>query len=236
MPGHGRSSHIPKGLPYHFMDGVCLIRFVISDYFKWKQPIKLLGHSFGSALSFVYAAVFPDEVLNFVSIDCSRHQMTVLPNRCAATLKETLNKIIDYEDKQPPEYTFDELLEKFHKGHKSRLNKETCKILLSRGTTALSNGKVYFSRDVRLKLNACERLTLEDLLELASDIKCHVLSIQAENGIVKNDIKGDIYRKTVEIMMKNSTKSEHVLLEGNHHLHLDNPVPVANEINRFLVS
>lgn len=235
IPGHGRSSHIPKGFVYHFLDAVCVLRYIIKDHFKWTQPVDLLGHSFGSALSFVYAAIYPDQVSKYISIDCARHQTAELPNTVIKALKTTMEKTLEFEQKLvPPEYSYEELLDALWKGRHYQLSKESCEILLTRGMAKLENGKVYFSRDIRVKLNACGRLTLDELLELATKIKCDVLSIQAEDGVVRNDIKGDTYRKTVEVMIKNSSKSRHVILQGKHHLHLDNPEPVADLINKFL--
>lgn len=237
IPGHGQSSHIPQGFLYYYMDAVCVMRFVINHHFKWKQPVELLGHSFGSSLSFVYAALYPDQVSKYISLDCSRHAMAAAPNSVVSTLNKTIEKTLDYEGiKEPPEYSYEVLLDLFYKGRKCRLKKESCDILLSRGTTLLDNGKVRFSRDVRLKLTAVASLTYDDLLELAPKIRCDVLSIQAENGVVKNDLRGDIYRKTVEDMIQNSAKSRHIVLPGGHHFHLDNPEPVAREVNAFLTS
>lgn len=61
MMGHGRSSHYPKG-QYYFLywDGVTMIRRICS-FFGWEK-ITLLGHSLGGAISFLYAASFPDKV------------------------------------------------------------------------------------------------------------------------------------------------------------------------------
>lgn len=68
LPGHGKSSHYPTGMHYYvFWDGVSLIRR-IANYHKWEK-IKLIGHSLGGCLSFMYASSFPDAVDKFISID-----------------------------------------------------------------------------------------------------------------------------------------------------------------------
>lgn len=234
IPGHGCSSHLPQGYLYNFMDGVCLVRFVIKDYFKWETPPVLLGHSFGSILFFVYAAIYPEAVFKYISIDCARHQMAVQSNTNISAIRNTIEKTISYEGKTPPDYTYEELLANFCKGRKNLISVESCKVLLSRGIIERKNGKFGYSRDVRIKLNALGRLTNENLLNLAPMIKCDHLSIQASNGVVKSDLKGDIYKQTVELIMKNSPKNKHMILTGNHHIHLDSPELVADEVNKFL--
>lgn len=235
IPGHGLSSHLPPGYLYDFMDGVCLVRFVINDYFKWEKPPVLLGHSFGSNIFFVYSAIFPETVSKYISIDCSRHQTAVHPNTNISALKQTIEKTLSYEEKTtPPEYTYEELLMNFRHGRKNLISIESCKLLLNRGLRELENGKFGYSRDIRLKLKAIGRLTYESLLNLAPRIKCDHLSIQASNGVVKSDSKGEIYKKTVELILKNSPKSKHVMLTGNHHIQLDSPELVAEEVNKFI--
>lgn len=217
------------------MGAVGVLRFVIRDHFKWTQPVELLGHSFGSTICFVYAAFYPDQVSKLIGIDCGRHQCVVLPNTLISSIKTAIEKTFDYEEKLvQPQYSYKELVKLSLKTRQYRLSKESCEILLGREITKLDNGKVMMSRDIRIKLKISDRLTLDDLLGLAPKIKCDVLSIQADNGVVKNDVKGDVYRKSVEYMVKNSAKSRHIILPGNHHIHLDNPEPVAKEINLFL--
>jgi pimeloyl-ACP methyl ester carboxylesterase len=240
LPGHGQSSHLPKGFPNDYMDAVCILRFIVKYHFHWSQPLILLGHSFGSNLSLVYAALYPDQVSKYISLDCSRHQMAEYADTMISSMRNTIDNMLRMEEKtKPPEYTEDELLEMTFEGrggNKGRITKEGCKTLLSRGTTKLPNGKVYLSRDPKLKLNAFGRLTPDFWVNLASRLTCDMLSIQAENGVVKNDHKGELYRKTVDIILKKNCKSKHIILPGHHHVHLDNPQLVAKEINQFLCS
>lgn len=236
IPGHGLSSHQHPGFLYDFTDAICIIRFVIKHFYKWENPVTLMGHSFGSALSFIYSAIYPSEVSKYISIDCARHQMSVQPGANIPAMRKTIEQTLELEKKtKPPEYSEEELLERFYLGRRKLITKEACKTLLSRGTTSNADGKVHLSRDVRVKLNAVGRLPISYLLQLAPLIKCPHLSIQADNGTVKDDAKGDVYRKTVEAILKNSHLSRHVILKGNHHLHLDDPQPVADEINKFLL-
>ncbi|ALC39596.1 kraken [Drosophila busckii] len=68
LPGHGHSTPYPQGMQYFiFWDGICLIRRIVRKY-NWKN-VTLMGHSLGGALTFMYAASFPDEVHKLINID-----------------------------------------------------------------------------------------------------------------------------------------------------------------------
>lgn len=235
IPGHGFSSHLPPGIDYHLLSAVTLLRFVIKDWYKWEKPI-LLGHSFGSNLFFFYCAAFPDEVDKYISIDCSRHQMAYRPDNVVEKLRSVIDKSLDIElkPKRPPEYTEEQLLDLFYKGRNELIPKDVCKILLSRGTTKLENGKCLQSRDIRVKLSCHGRVSFSDLVDLSSYIKCDVLSIAASKGVLKKDRKGEIYMKTIENIKKNSDKSKFLVLDGHHHIHFEKTQAVADAINDFL--
>ncbi|VEN35696.1 unnamed protein product, partial [Callosobruchus maculatus] len=61
LPGHGFSSHLPPGQIYYiFWDGIHYLRRIVK-HFNWKN-IKLIGHSLGGGIAFLYAAVYPKDV------------------------------------------------------------------------------------------------------------------------------------------------------------------------------
>jgi len=67
MPGHGRSSHLPTGIPYHYIDFVATVRRVVR-WLKWEK-FWYMGHSMGASLGYVYNSLWPNEVQRFVCID-----------------------------------------------------------------------------------------------------------------------------------------------------------------------
>lgn len=57
-----------QGVPYYLIwDGVILIRRILKHY-GWSN-IKLMGHSLGGIIAFLYAAVYPYDVEALVSLD-----------------------------------------------------------------------------------------------------------------------------------------------------------------------
>uniref|UniRef100_A0A1B6CI94 AB hydrolase-1 domain-containing protein n=1 Tax=Clastoptera arizonana TaxID=38151 RepID=A0A1B6CI94_9HEMI len=234
LPGHGWSSHYPVGTQYSILSGVTRIRDIITSYYKWENPI-LLGHSLGSYLSFIYSASFPDEVHKYISIDCCRHFMNYDENKFLENLQQMVDKSLKYDhvDKNPLEYSYEELLDYIYIGRKKRLPKEYCEVLMRRGIKELPSKKFTFSRDSKVKQASFDYLSNEEMLQFSSNIKCEVLSIQADNGLTLHP-KGEFYLKTVASIMKNNPNNQHIILKGCHHLHLTNPKDVADEINKFL--
>ncbi|XP_066997666.2 probable serine hydrolase isoform X1 [Anabrus simplex] len=238
-PGHGLSSHIPLGRPYYFMDSVLVLR-QISKYFKWDK-ISIIGHSYGSCVGFVYAAVFPDSVENYVSIDCARTLMASEIEQEGMQLRLASDMLLNFEDKlvnsNPPCYDYDHMVDLLHIGSLKSVTKDSSKILLRRGMrkTVGDTECYHFSRDLRLQCHAVGRFPNEFLLKMAPRIHCNHLSIRGLQGLIIGK-KEDEYFRTLNLIQKSSNKVEHHDIEGTHHVHLNNAERVAPIINSFLHS
>jgi len=64
----------------------------------------------------------------------------------------------------------------------------------------------------------------------ASRIKCRVLNIRASRGVIRSGKTEDVYLHTLDLMQQ----CEYHVVDGSHHLHLNNPERVAPLINKFL--
>ena len=60
LRGHGRSSHLPPGVWYHYVDYFDDLRATL-DRFGWARAT-LLGHSLGGTLASLFAAAYPERV------------------------------------------------------------------------------------------------------------------------------------------------------------------------------
>jgi len=72
--------------------------------------------------------------------------------------------------------------------------------------------------------------TEDFIVACASRIKCRVLSIRASRGFVHVGKVEDVYLQTLDLMQQ----CEYHVVDGNHHLHINNPESVAPLINKFL--
>lgn len=238
LPGHGFSSHIPQGHKYYiYWDGVHFLRRIVR-HFGWKN-ISIIGHSLGGGIAFLYAALFPDDVRKYVSIDIS--------SPCTKNTKKTIDfisgavdKFLDYEKKSLedlPSYEYKDMLKIMEDAYKGSVNTKGCEILLRRGMRKATNKEGYqFTRDPRLKLGLLGFVTMDQALEFASRIKCEVMNIKAKDGLIKKLDDPENYDIVFDYIGKNAKTLEMLAVEGTHHVHLNDADSIAPSIHKFLVS
>ncbi|KYQ55685.1 putative serine hydrolase [Trachymyrmex zeteki] len=234
MPGHGLSSHYPKSQFYYvYWDGVILLRRIIK-YFKWNK-VKLLGHSLGGAISFLYAASYPNEVDFLISLDIASPSVRDV-KKTAASTGEYIDRFLKYELltlDNVPSYEYDEMLKIVEKAYDGSITKEGAEILMKRGMQpAYKKDKYYFSRDPRLKVSLLGLLSLDLILEYASQIKCAYLNIRAIPGMKLEQPEN--YQKILDIIKVGARKFEYHEVTGTHHVHLNEPEKIAPIIKNFL--
>jgi len=233
LPGQGLSSHYPAGPPHHFTDDITAIRRIVK-YFGW-QKIQLLGHSNGSTYSFVYAGVFPNDVEKIVGIDILR-PFALVPKVFAKTGGQEIDRYIDVitSTKEAPETTAEYLVKRQHEGSNKSVSLKSSQILLKRGAykSEQNPGLMGLNRDIRLKCFYMHSLPHNQLIELASRIKCEVYNIKAKGGIYYE--KKSFYQETMDVIRKNAKKMEYFEVEGTHHVHLNTPENVAGLIKNIL--
>ncbi|XP_045773133.1 probable serine hydrolase [Maniola jurtina] len=236
LPGHGLSSPYPKGMLYYiFWDGIVLLRRIVK-YFKW-QKISLMGHSLGGALSFMYAASFPDDVDKIICIDIASPAVRV-PGHMVQNTGMIIDKNLEYEnlsEDKIPCYEYEEMIDIVCDAYKGSVSRENCKVLMKRGmapTPAHMKKKgYYFKRDPRLKVAGLAQMSIETALEYASKVTCKVLNIRALPGQKWERL--DYYLDVVEKLKQTATVT-YVEVEGTHHVQLNAPENIVNIIEDFL--
>lgn len=237
LPGHGQSSHYPKGMQYYlFWDGITLIRRIV-HHFKWSR-ITLLGHSLGGALSFMYAASFPDNVEKFISIDIAGP--TVRDHKkSAANTGESIDRFLKYENlpmSKMPCYEYEELIDIVVDAYAGSVDRDGAKILMQRGMgsapKSINEKGFHFVRDLRLKVSLLGMFSMEQVICYAEQIKCDVLNIRAIPGM-KFDNE-EVYPKILEHTRKNAKSVKYEEVPGTHHIHLNTAERVSKLIDEFL--
>jgi pimeloyl-ACP methyl ester carboxylesterase len=228
LPGHGRSEHRPAGEHYFILDYVADI-LSIANALGWDK-FSLLGHSMGGSLATLVAGATPARV-----------------NRLA--LLESLGPYVKSVDDIPENLAG--AIERRENTHRRRLPvyqniPQMVKMRKSVGTITENSVKTLLSRNVQkieggFTWSSDYRLTLPSMLYLTEDIVCTflrrimapVLLVQAEGGILG---KGAFMGQTccLEQRLKSISNLKHHLIAGDHHLHLDDPQPVATLLQDFL--
>jgi len=236
LPGHGLSSRYPPGSVYHNTEDVIAIRRMVKQQ-NWSQKLVFMGHSLGSIYSFIYAAIFPDEVEKYIGFDLVKPTNINLDRFIKNTGKD-INKFLKFiaNPDFSPEYPWDEIVDKQYIGSGKSLTIESAKILLERGSyrSKVKEGHFGFTRDIRQMFGLMSSIPYEHIHELASKIKCEVLNIKFRQAPHYEDEK--YYRETLDLFRKNAKRLEYHEVDGSHHGHLNNPENVASIVSKFLQS
>lgn len=236
LPGHGLSSSYPTGMVYYiFWDGIILLRRIVK-HFGWSK-ITLMGHSLGGALSFMYAASFPDDVDKIICIDIASPAVRA-PEHMVKHTPILIDKNLEYEnlsEDKIPCYEYEEMIDIVCEAYKGSVTRENCKVLMKRGmapTPAHTKKKgYYFKRDPRLKVAGLAMMSIETALEYAKNVTCKVLNIRAIPGQKWERL--DYYLDVVE-KMKQRAEVQYVEVEGTHHVQLNAPQNIVGIIEDFL--
>lgn len=237
LPGHGKSSHYPKGMQYYlFWDGIALIRRIVK-YHGWGK-MTLMGHSLGGSLTFMYAASFPNDVDKLINIDIAGPTVRSQEKHASVT-GSAIDKFLQYEvlpESRLPCYSYEDMVELVLDAYDGSVDLESVKILMKRGMAPapehLNKDGYHFSRDLRLKVSSLGMFTEEQVLIYADKIKCKVLNIRAEPGMKFE--RFDVYEQVMERLRKNAELLVFEKVPGTHHIHLVTPERIIDHVNKFL--
>lgn len=237
FPGHGRSSHLPAGMSYHFNDFLRVVHRIVRHY-KWHK-VSFLGHSMGAALSFYYAALFPHTVDMIIAIDT----LTTLyfpPHIQIDMMSVMTEKTVDEEERlrgqaPVPLYSYESLKDLLYRGSEQSVELEHSNCLLKR-SVRLAEGysdMYYFSRDARVKLMEIVFTQPELVVAMAERLRnIHYLVIKAE---LSYHIETESLKDVFHILRANNPTFEFHIMKGEkHHVHLNSPDKVAACVVRFV--
>lgn len=241
LPGHGKSSHYPKGMQYFlFWDGITLIRRIVK-YHRWTKLV-LLGHSLGGALSFMYASCFPSEqdTAKFISIDIAGPTVRD-PVALAAQTGDSIDKFLQYETlpiTKMPCYEYDDMIELVLHAYGGSVDRPAVEVLMKRGMALappnLNRKGYHFARDLRLKVSSSAMFNEEQVLTYARQIRCEMLNIRGKPGMNFGD--PNVYPKVIAAIREKAKRVVYEEVEGTHHLHLTTPERISQIVSEFLLS
>ncbi len=222
MPGHGKSAHRPVGAIYHFTD-------YVADLYTIIQSMKidkchLVGHSLGAGVAAMYAAVFPENVDRLVLIDGigpitrDDDDSLVQFRKSMAFLKEgPLHNSRGYA-------SWESVIDARMRA--GNIKPESAELLLRRGANRVSD-RVIVQSDKRLKQHSPIYMNQQKVVAILAGIEAPTLLVMASDGLVIN-------RKTTAERIAAIKNLTTVTVEGFHHVHMDSPMRVAQEIDRFM--
>lgn len=196
-----------------------------------------MGHSLGGAISFMYAASFPDDVDKIICVDIASPAVRE-PSIMVKNTGMSIDKMLQYEnlsEDKIPCYDYNEMIDIVQDAYKGSVSRENCRVLMKRGmspTPAHMKKKGYFfKRDPKLKASGLAMMSLDTALEYAKKVRCKVLNIRAIPG--QKWEKLNYYTEVIEAL-KQVTFVQYIEVEGTHHVHLENPENIISIIEDFL--
>jgi pimeloyl-ACP methyl ester carboxylesterase len=221
--GHGESFTRPAGENLHFIDNVADI-LAFTQAMGWEK-FHIIGHSMGAALGSLVTATYPEKVLGFVSIE-AMGPMSTDAKDAVKQLRQHLDYRLKVPGKTPRYQSVDEALEARMK--KGGANKPAMRAMVLRNLSQ-QNGEYQWKTDQRLRYPTAIRMTPQHTYQVLKSIAGKMLTIWGDQGFKKlypeMSSRGDEF---AEIKQQ--------VLVGGHHLHMENPEPVAAAIMEYLES
>jgi len=224
LPGHGYSDHRPQGTQYHFIDYIPVVLDAMNEL-GWPNCV-LIGHSLGAAIASFTAATEPDRVQGLFLID-GLGPFSEKPHKGPGRLQRSSRGFVDSPTTAATEYPdLDTMINARHRA--GRIGKEGAALLATRNAIQGERG-FRWRTDPRLRLPSPQYLTEEQVLAFLRHVEAPTVLGMARDGLLQGQ------PQTQERICAFSN-IDVVELPGAHHLHLDNPQPVAQVVNRFLIN
>jgi pimeloyl-ACP methyl ester carboxylesterase len=222
LPGHGLSDHRPPGAWYHYVDYLGEV-LAAGGALGWKR-FGLLGHSLGGAVASALAAACPERIERLLLIE-ALGPLAGDADQALPQLQRALDQRAALEGKALRVFASEgEAVQA--RVQANDLSPEAARILVSRGIRAVPGGFVW-SSDPRLTLASPQRYVEAQILALLDGIRAPTQLILAEPAppfLAEDMVKARIARvRDIEV----------VRLSGHHHLHLEDPQPVAAALLAF---
>ncbi len=228
LPGHGRSVHVPSGTDYSFTAALATV-LDAADALGWER-FTLLGHSMGAGIASLLAAACPQRVERLVVIEmlgalaeAPEHTAERMRSAVASQRKPSKHALRVFAD-------IDTAVRARLQASRvpgSGLDAELLRMIVARGVRAVPGGVVW-SSDARLTQPTLMRMTPPQIDDVLRHVDCPVLAIFADPA--QPYLSDEERRRRVGLL----PDARLVVMPGGHHLHMQQPQPVAAAITEFL--
>jgi len=217
LPGHGRSGHRPPGTWYHYVDylGDAL---AAADALGWTR-FGLLGHSLGGAVASMLAAACPQRIERLFLIE-ALGPLTAGVEQTLSLLQRAISQRHGLPAKALRVFA-SEAEAAQTRAKAGDLSLEAARIMVARGIKPAPAGGFVWSSDPRLTLTSPQRYIEAQVLAVLDELHVPtqlILAQPAPSFLPEAMINARIARvRDLDV----------VRIDGHHHLHLDDPQPVA---------
>ncbi len=227
LPGHGLSAHLAPGADYSFPGAVNAV-LDAADALGWSR-FSLLGHSMGAGIASLLAAACPDRVERLVAIE-ALGALAESPDQTASRMRDAIAASRALRGKSLRVFPDLALAVRARAAAGarvgSRLAEPAARLLVERGSRAVEGGYIW-SSDPRLTLPTFLRPTEAQVNDLVAGIGCPTRVIFADPA---QPYLPDALRRERTALLP---RGELIVIEGGHHLHMEQPAEVAAAIGDF---
>ena len=224
MAGHSQSGDRSEDSGYDIWQDIGDV-LAVSEQMNWDR-FALLGHSRGAIVSALVAGTFPKLVSHCILID-SYFPIPNKPANAAGQLAKAITDRKRFQTIKPSAFnSFDDAVKARVNGFVP-LQKQAATILAERGVVEV-DGKFSWRNDQRLKSSSMLTFTKEQCESFFTAIKCPIMLIQAESGLLQGPIQPQLKQWAPHI--------EVLSMAGSHHLHLeDQAQQVAEKTQQLFI-
>jgi|SRR5579884_94538 pimeloyl-ACP methyl ester carboxylesterase len=223
LPGHGRSDWRPPGTWYHYIDYVS-DALAAADALGWSR-FNLLGHSLGGAVASVLAAACPERVDRLLLIE-ALGPLTGAADQTLTQLRRGLEQREAFAEKVLRVFA-NPVAAVAARREANGLSDAAAAALVERGLRPVPGGYSW-SSDPRLTLASPVRYTEEQILSVLRGIAAPTLLVLAEPPAPF--LAAELMDRRIAQVARIAVRR----LPGSHHLHLEDPLPVATAIREFV--
>ena len=224
MAGHGKTDHRLGSFPYNIWEDVAEI-FAIADQLGWEK-FALMGHSRGGIIAALAAGTFPERITHLALIEGILPEYTNgkdAPKQLALSIQGIKNQ----SQKQRTLYANIETAVVARENGMFPLSHEAAKALTLQGVVQTEKG-YHWSTDQRLLAPSSVKLLPDQIFAFINHISAPIHLVLATEGMPK------MYPNYMEFV-KGFSHVKYTLLEGGHHLHMEEQVEdVANVFRQSL--
>ena len=224
LPGHGASAHLPPGAEYSLAGTVHAV-LDAADALGWDN-FAVLGHSMGAAIGSILAAAAPERVARFVAIE-ALGALADAEDHTAARLREAVAARRALAGKRLRVFPDIETAVRARM-QANALSGPVARLLVERGLVEVDGGYSW-STDPRLTISTAVRMTEGQVRDLLAHIACPVRVIYADPP---QSYLPDALRRGRAAQLP---RGELVVIDGGHHLHMEDPAAVAAAIGGFFL-
>ncbi|KAF1012922.1 MAG: Tropinesterase [Stenotrophomonas maltophilia] len=224
LPGHGHSAHLPSGASYTTPAAICHV-LDVADALGWEH-FTLLGHSMGAGIASLTAAV-SDRIERLVAIE-ALGGLRGPEDETAQRLRDHVQSSRALARKQLR--VFPDLAAPVRaRMMANQLTEPSARLLVERGVETVDGGYRWCS-DPRLMLPTAIRLSEAQIDNLLQAIACPVQVVYATpaQSYYPEPMRSERLRRLRDGRL--------AVFPGNHHLHMEDPAPVAKVILDFLAA